>query len=131
MLFWWIEIKKQYCGHFSNQEWSSASSPSLWQSTYHFFFVFLITRYHEKVLIVEDTFKSVPQLRLEVPARIERHRFSQQRRLSCNSNWGTNPIKTLKGTSLSVEPTLCWYQLPLWCVVSLHFCSTFFTWVKF
>ncbi|KAK9219152.1 hypothetical protein WN943_007792 [Citrus x changshan-huyou] len=55
---------------------------------------------------VEDTFKPVPQPRLEVPARTKRHRFSQQRRLPCDSNWGANPVKPLKGTPLPVEPTL-------------------------
>ncbi|KAK9205089.1 hypothetical protein WN943_015355 [Citrus x changshan-huyou] len=57
---------------------------------------------------VGDTFKPVPQPRLEVPARTERHRFSQQRRLPCDSNWGANSIKSLKETPLPVEPTLCW-----------------------
>ncbi|KAH9695296.1 transmembrane protein [Citrus sinensis] len=54
------------------------------------------------------TFKPIPQPRLEVPARTGRHRFSQQRRLPCDSNWGANSVKTLKGTPLPVEPTLCW-----------------------
>ncbi|KAH9796637.1 Receptor-like serine/threonine-protein kinase SD1-8 [Citrus sinensis] len=57
---------------------------------------------------VGGTFKPVPQPRLEVPARTGRHRFSQQRRLPCDSNWGANPVKPLKGTPLPVEPTLCW-----------------------
>ncbi|GAY47223.1 hypothetical protein CUMW_102940 [Citrus unshiu] len=56
---------------------------------------------------VGGTFKPVPQPRLEVPARTGRHRFSQQRRLPCDSNWGANPVKPLKGTPLPVEPTLC------------------------
>ena len=54
------------------------------------------------------TFKPVPQPRLEVPARTERHIFSQQRRLPCDSNWGANTVKPLKGTPLPVETTLCW-----------------------
>ncbi|GAY58747.1 hypothetical protein CUMW_189300, partial [Citrus unshiu] len=49
---------------------------------------------------MEGTFKPVPQPRLEVPARTGRHRFSQQRRLPCDSNWGANPVKPLKGTPL-------------------------------
>ncbi|KAK9217894.1 hypothetical protein WN943_006524 [Citrus x changshan-huyou] len=52
---------------------------------------------------VGDTFKPVPQPRLEVPARTGRHRFSQQRRLPCDSNWGANPVKPLKGTPLPVD----------------------------
>ncbi|KAK9221677.1 hypothetical protein WN944_010105 [Citrus x changshan-huyou] len=56
---------------------------------------------------VRGTFKPVPQPRLEVPARTGRHMFSQQRRLPCDSNWGANPVKPLKGTPLPVEPTLC------------------------
>ena len=55
------------------------------------------------------TFKPVPQPRLEVPARTGRHRFSQQRRLLCDSNWGANLVKPRKGTPLPVEPTLYWY----------------------
>ena len=58
---------------------------------------------------VGGTFKPVPQPRLEVSARTGRHIFSQQRRLPCDSNWGANPVKPLKGTPLPVEPTLCWY----------------------
>ncbi|KDO58196.1 hypothetical protein CISIN_1g044995mg, partial [Citrus sinensis] len=42
---------------------------------------------------VGGTFKPVPQPRLEVPARTGRHRFSQQMRLPCDSNWGANPVK--------------------------------------
>ncbi|KAK9214560.1 hypothetical protein WN944_006553 [Citrus x changshan-huyou] len=49
------------------------------------------------------TFKPVPQPRLEVPARTGRHRFSQQMRLPCDSNWGANPVKLLKGTPLSYK----------------------------
>ncbi|KAK9192794.1 hypothetical protein WN944_003487 [Citrus x changshan-huyou] len=60
---------------------------------------------------VGDTFKPVPQPRLEVPARTERHRFSQQSRLPCDSNWGANPVKPLKGTPLPVESTLCFREL--------------------
>ena len=54
------------------------------------------------------TFNLVPQLRLEFSARIERHRFSQQWQLPCDTNWGTNSIKPLKGTLLPMKPTLCW-----------------------
>ena len=46
---------------------------------------------------VGSTFKFVPQPRLKVPVRTERHRFSKQRRLPCDSNWGANPVKPLKG----------------------------------
>ena len=54
-------------------------------------------------------FKSVPQPRLEVSPQTERHIFSQQRRFPCDSNWGANSVKPLKGTPLPVEPTLCWF----------------------
>lgn len=57
---------------------------------------------------MRGTFKYVPQPKLEVIARIERHKFSQQRRLPCDSNQGANPVKPLKETLLSVEPTLYW-----------------------
>ena len=58
---------------------------------------------------MEVTFKPVPQSRLEVSSRTERHKFSQQMRLPCDSNWVANSVKPLKGTPLPVEPTLCWY----------------------
>ncbi|KAH9675214.1 cytochrome P450 family 94 subfamily D polypeptide 2 [Citrus sinensis] len=66
-----------------------------------------------RALTVGSTFKPVPQLRLEVSARTGRHRFSQQMRLPCDSNWGANPVKPLKGTPLPVEPTLCWLDVTL------------------
>ncbi|KDO63739.1 hypothetical protein CISIN_1g035217mg [Citrus sinensis] len=37
--------------------------------------------------------------------------FSQQMRLSCDSNSGAKPIKPLKGTPLPVEPTLYWFNV--------------------
>ena len=56
------------------------------------------------------TFKSIPQLRLEVSARIGRYMFFQQRRLPYDSNWETNLVKPLKGTPLPIEPTLYWFN---------------------
>ena len=84
-----------------------------WSNWPLFFFFFL--SYPRGIMrrapTVGGTFKPVLQLRLEVPAWTERHRFSQQMRLPCDSNWGANPVKPLKGTLLPVEPTLCWWPL--------------------
>ena len=58
--------------------------------------------------IVGGTFKPVLQPRLKTHARTGRHKFFQQRRLLCDSNWRANLVKSLKGTLLPVEPTLYW-----------------------
>ena len=50
------------------------------------FLFFLPRGILERAPTMGGTFKPVPQPRLEVPAQTERHRFSQQRRLPCDSN---------------------------------------------
>lgn len=81
------------------------SSCKMW-----FFFFVLTTRCVGRALIVKDIFKSVPYFRLEVPAWIGRHRFSQQKRFLCALNRGANPIKLFNGTLLLMEPTVYWLQ---------------------
>ena len=62
-------------------------------SSFPFFVLFWPWGILRRIPTVGGTFKPVPQPKLEVPARTERHRFSQQRRLPCYSNWKIHVIK--------------------------------------